>query len=126
MVIKEERGEGINWEFGINIYILLYRKYINKDLLHSTGNSQYFVIAHFGKKSEKQYTYIYVYILTYICIQWLSSKESACSVEAGFIPGSGGSPGGRNGNSLQYSYLKNSMDRGAWRAIVQGVTKSRT
>ena len=33
--------------------------------------------------------------------------------EAGSIPGSGRSPGGGNGNLLQYSSLKNSMDRGA-------------
>ena len=36
------------------------------------------------------------------------------------------SPGEGNGNLLQYSHLENSMDRGAWRAIVHGVTKSRT
>ena len=30
------------------------------------------------------------------------------------IPGLGRSPGGRNGNPLQYSCLKNPMDRGAW------------
>ena len=36
------------------------------------------------------------------------------------------SPGGGNGNSLQYSCLENSVDRGAWPAIVHGVTKSRT
>ena len=35
------------------------------------------------------------------------------------------SPGGGNGNPLQYSYLENSMDRGAWRAAVRGVAKSR-
>ena len=35
-------------------------------------------------------------------------------------------PGGGNGNPLQYSYLKNSMDRGAWRATVHGVLKSQT
>ena len=34
------------------------------------------------------------------------------------------SPGGENGNSLQYSCLENPMDRGAWRVIVQGVTQS--
>ena len=34
-------------------------------------------------------------------------------------------PGERNGNQLQYSYLGNSKDRGAWWAIVHGVTKSR-
>jgi len=42
------------------------------------------------------------------------------------IPGSGRSPGGRNGNPLQYSCLENSLDRGAWQAIVHGVTKSQT
>ena len=31
-----------------------------------------------------------------------------------------------NGNPLQYSCLENSMDRGAWRASVYGVTKSHT
>ena len=44
--------------------------------------------------------------------------------DAGSIPGSGRSPGEGNGNLLQYSYLGNPMDRGAWRAIVHGVTTS--
>ena len=44
--------------------------------------------------------------------------------DMGSIPGSGRSLGGGNGNPLQYSYLGNSMDRGAWRAIVHGVAKS--
>ena len=43
-----------------------------------------------------------------------------------FNPGSGRSPGEGNGNPLQYSYLENSMDRGAWQATVHGVTRSRT
>ena len=42
------------------------------------------------------------------------------------IPGLGRSPGKENGNPLQYSCLKNSLDRGAWWATVQGVTKSQT
>ena len=46
--------------------------------------------------------------------------------DAGSVPGSGRSPGGGNGNSLQYSCLKNPVDRGAWRATVHGVTKSQT
>ena len=62
--------------------------------------------------------------------QWLSSKESACSVraaeDAGSIPGSGRSPGEENGNPLHYSCLENSMDRGAWPAIVYRGAKSRT
>ena len=51
-----QRGKegGIN-QFGINIYIFLYIKYItNKDLPYSTGNYiQYFVIVYNGKESEK-------------------------------------------------------------------------
>ena len=43
--------------------------------------------------------------------------------DVGLIPASGRSPGGRNGNSLQYSCLGNPMDRGAWQATVHGVTK---
>ena len=54
-------------------------------------------------------------------------KESACSAgDQGVIPGSGRSPGEENGNPLQYSCLENLMDRGAWRATVHGVAKSRT
>ena len=46
--------------------------------------------------------------------------------DASLIPGSGRSPGGGHGNALQYSSLENPMDRGAWRAAVHGVAKSRT
>ena len=51
--------------------------------------------------------------------RWLRGKESACNAgEAGLIVGSGRSPGGENGNPLQYSCLRNPM--------VHGATKSRT
>ena len=46
--------------------------------------------------------------------------------DTGSIPGSGRSPGEGNGNPLRYSCLENSMDRGAWWAIVLGVAKSHT
>ena len=46
--------------------------------------------------------------------------------DPGSIPGLGRSPGEGNGNPLQYCYLENSMDGGAWWAIVSGVTKSQT
>ena len=46
---------------------------------------------------------------------WLSDKESACNAgDPGSIPELGRSPGEGNGNPLQYSCLKNSMDREAW------------
>ena len=43
----------------------------------------------------------------------------------GSIPGLGRSPGGGNSNPLQYSYLRNPMDIGAWCATVHGVTRVR-
>ena len=43
-----------------------------------------------------------------------------------FYPGTRRSPGEGNGNSIQYSCLENPMDRGAWRAPVHGIAKSRT
>ena len=45
---------------------------------------------------------------------------------AGSLPGSGRSVGVENGNSLQYSCLKNSMGRGTWQATVHGVPKNQT
>ena len=54
-------------------------------------------------------------------------KESAYNARnSGLIPGLGRSPGRGNDKPLQYSCLENSVDRGAWRATVHGVAKSRT
>ena len=54
-------------------------------------------------------------------------KESASNVgNLGLIPKLGRSPGEGNGYPLQYSGLGNSMDSGAWQAIVHRVTKSWT
>ena len=43
--------------------------------------------------------------------------------DAGSIPGSGRSPGGGLSNPLQYSFLEQTMDSGAWWATVHGVTE---
>ena len=54
-------------------------------------------------------------------------KASTCSAgDPCSIPGSGRSPGEGNGNPLQYSFLENSMDRGAWWAPGNGVPKRQT
>ena len=53
-------------------------------------------------------------------------KESIWNTgDLGSILGLGRSPGGGHGNPLQYSYLENPIDRGAWGATVHGVAKSR-
>ena len=46
--------------------------------------------------------------------------------DLGLNSGLGRFPGEANGNPLQYSCLGNPMDRGAWQAIVHGVTKKQT
>ena len=46
--------------------------------------------------------------------------------DLGSIPGLGRSPGEENGKPLQYYCLENPMDRGAWKAAIHGIAKSRT
>jgi len=55
-----------------------------------------------------------------------AGKESTRNArDLGSIPGLGRSPGEGNSYPIQYSHLENSMDRGAWQAMVHGVPKSR-
>ena len=57
----QEGGGGMDWEFGISRYKLLYVEWINhKVLQYSTGNYiQYPVINHNGKEYEKECIYMY-------------------------------------------------------------------
>ena len=67
------------------------------------------------------------YICTWGSTGGPSGKEPSCqSRKVVLIPGSGRSPGGGHGNPLQYSCLKNPMNRGAWQATVHGVVKGQT
>ena len=51
-------------------------------------------------------------------------KETTCNAgDSDLIPGSGRSPGEGNGNLLQYSCLRNSVDKGAWQATVHRVSR---
>ena len=72
--------------------------------------------------------YIHIYFFFFFFSpRWLSGNKSACQAgDVSSIPGLGRSPGEVNANPLQYSCLRNPMDRGAWWATVQGVTKSLT
>ena len=54
-------------------------------------------------------------------LPWFGGKECTCQCwRQGSIPALGRSPGEGNGNSLQYSCVRNPMDRGA---TVHGVAK---
>ena len=51
---KVTKGEvGVNWEIGIDIYILLYIKQINKDLLYNIGNYMQHLIINYNGKNTK-------------------------------------------------------------------------
>ena len=51
----------------------------------------------------------------------IKNLPASSAGDVGSIPGLAGFPEVGNGNQLQYSYLGNPMDRGAWWAIVHGV-----
>ena len=54
---------------------------------------------------------------------WLSCKESTCNAgDMGSVPLLGQSPGEGDSNPLQYSFLGNPIDRGAWQATAHGAT----
>ena len=84
-----------------------------------------------GKKTEQRLTEILAITknLAFVLLGSLTThgKESACNAgDLGLILGSGRSSKEGNGNPLQYSYLENPMERGAWWLSVHGVTKSWT
>ena len=91
----------------------------NLNLLHTDGYLHSICIA---------FTAIYIAFMLYWGFPGGSEvKASACNVgDLCSIPRSGRSPGEGSGNPLQYSFLENPMDRGAWWATIHGVTKSWT
>ena len=94
--------------FHVNLYISLLIKHVLQTIIFPNSEKHFIVFAKdFPGGSD--------------------SKESACHAgDLGSISESGRAPGEGNGNSLQYSYLENPMDRGARWATVLEVTKSQT
>ena len=73
--------------------------------------------------------FVYLYVWTgmgFLCGAVVENllADTGDTRDAGSIAGLGRSPGGGNGNPLQYSCLGNPTDRGAWRSAVHGVPKS--
>ena len=69
-----------------------------------------------------------IILICYIPIQGFPGGSVVKNLPAnvgdmGLISGSGRSPGGGNGNALQYSCLEDPMDRGSWRAAFHGVAE---
>ena len=98
-------------------FLLLSHKFLGFCSLYSNLFSEFSDWINFTEVSQN------------LCFQqWLSSRESSCNAgdlqeNVGLIPGSGRSPGERNGNPLRSFCLENSMERGAWWATVHGVTR---
>ena len=103
----------------------------NVILLFISHNSfqGFFLLAHFAHYIQK-ICYILCKVFSQVFHQGYcgsDGEESACNAgDPVLIPGSGRSPRGRHGTLLQYSCLKNSMDRRPWQATVHRITKSQT
>ena len=79
-----------------------------------------------GKKSKKEGIYVHMGFPGGSVVKNLPANAGDVG-DTGSIPGSRRSPGGGNSNSLQYSCLENSIDRGGWQTTVHGVAaKSQT
>ena len=94
--------------------------YFMKILCSLSWSSQSYVLSPVFEIPRDLLTFLLWYIQ-----RWFSGKESACRNKRS-VPGWGRSPGGGNGNPLQYSCLENPMNRGAWWATVHGVSNSQT
>ena len=83
--------------------------------------------------TQQQFAYSYLCKITSFCFplcglpRWLSGKESSCQCrkQVRYL-GQEDPLEEKYGNPLQYSCLKNSIDRGAWKATAHGLTKSPT
>ena len=129
-MIKSAESRERDWWVRLFCFVLVMNKY---KLSYCTSPldkicKSYFDIRAGGYRVLNAETFMSALQLKYSELPWwLSGKESACNAgDPGSIPGLGRSPGEGNGNPLQCSCLENSMDRGAWRAAVHRITKSRT
>ena len=91
-------------------------------MLYLSTNWRFAATRHWTNPSVPFFQQHYVSIKIYDFPGGWACKESAHDTgDLGLIPGWGRSPGEGNGNPLQCSRLKNSKDKGAWRATVHGI-----
>ena len=84
------------------------------------GGGEYFILHLLSVFQNLNHLKIYKVVLVVNNVP-TNSRDTR---DVGLIPGSGRSPGGGNGNPLQYSCLENSMDRGAWQASLYEIAES--
>ena len=92
---------------------------------HFWGEPNYWSVE-FHPRNSNSWTFLNFSILLFFLLYLYLILKDCNAGDLGLIPGLGRSPGEGNGNPLQYSCLENPVDRGAWRATVHGVAKSRT
>ena len=104
--------EGFPWRVGLLSFCLYLRKVLLWRILQIHKKFLlYYTLGFPGVSDCKESA----------CKKKKKKKESACNAgNPDSIPGSGIFPGEGKGNPLQYSCLENSVDRGAWQAIVHG------
>ena len=129
MVISKDKGGNILLSINrIIIQVVFYGWKQDKDVVRIIKASENILSTgkHLRHKGHLFYLSLY-HQLTVPNPGGSDDKESACnSRHLDLIPGSRRSPGEGNGYPLQYSCLGKIMDRGAWNAIVHGVTESDT
>ena len=91
-------------------------------LIHFTTREVLKCKVHFNLHKEQQLKFSFLNWASQVAL--MVKNPLANAGDLGSIPGWGRSPGEGNGNSLQYSCLENSVDKGAWRAVVHGVAKN--
>ena len=126
------------WRFWCNhdryiLHIHFSKQYVTFQIRFLFRNVKYYVII--GRIRKEWICTLSLYLFLFYNL--FSSVSQAALVknplanagdrrEAGLIPEEGRSPGGGNGNPLQYSCLENPTDRVAWWATVHGIAKSKT
>ena len=122
------------WDHIVSVFLLTYLPYFNSS---DRSRRVKHLFSSFIESSLIRQTHTQVHSFHLLQLDYSTGINSfpggsvvknlpANAGDAGSIPGSGRSSGGGDGNPLQYSCLENPMDRGAWQAMVQGVTKSWT
>ena len=127
MVLKEQRSHVCLWgahyvqplSWGLETRVM-------KNIIYIDHKRHWEVAENHDFSCVYPIKYIFKKIHLFDLLGRSDTKESACSAgDPGLIPGLGRSPEQGNDYPLQYSFLKNSTDRGAWWATVHGVAKSR-